>query len=118
MQLVCIVCPNGCVLEVEKTDEGVIVSNNKCKRGIAFATEEVTAPKRSLTTTVKTVYKDFPVVPVRTNGEIAKEVIPALMAYLKTVRAQKRYKAGEVICKNVLDTGIDIIITIDMEELL
>lgn len=116
MRLVCIVCPNSCLLEVEKTDAGVKVTGNKCKRGITFAIEEVTAPKRSLTTTVRTVFENFPVAPVRTNGEIPKEKIPAVMAYLKTVVADKRYKAGDVICGNVLDTGVDIIITIDMDQ--
>jgi len=54
MELVCIVCPNGCVLQAENTPDGVQVTGNKCKRGIAFAIEELTAPKRSLTTTVAT----------------------------------------------------------------
>lgn len=116
MQLVCIVCPNGCVLEVEKTSDGVKVSGNKCKRGIAFATEELIAPKRSLTTTVATIYPDLPVVPVRTSKEIPKEKLFELMAYLKTVKANKRYKTGEVICPNALDTGADILVTIDMED--
>lgn len=115
MELVCIVCPNGCVLDVQKTPEGIKVTGNKCKRGIAFATEELTAPKRSLTTTVATAYSDMPVVPVRTDGEIPKEKIFELMSYLKTVRAQRRYKSGEVICKDALGTGVNIIITIDME---
>ncbi|MDD3946438.1 MAG: DUF1667 domain-containing protein [Clostridia bacterium] len=116
MRLVCIVCPNGCVLEAEKTPEGIKVTGNKCKRGIAFATEELTAPKRSLTTTVATVYPDMPVVPVRTDGEIPKEKIFDLMAYLKKVKADKRYRAGEVICKDAMGLGADIIITIDMIE--
>ena len=51
------------------------------QKGITFAIEEVHSPKRSLTTTVRTVFENFPVAPVRTNGEIPKEKIPAVMAY-------------------------------------
>lgn len=116
MQMVCIVCPNGCVLDVQKTADGIKVANNKCKRGIAFAIEELTAPKRSVTSTVATIFEDMPVVPVRTDGEIPKEAILPLMSYLKTVCVDTRLKVGDIICKDVLGTGVNIIITMDMED--
>lgn len=116
MELVCIVCPNGCLLQADQTAEGVQVTGNKCKRGIAFAVEELTAPKRSLTSTVATCFADMPVVPVRTDGEVPKEKIFALMAYLKTLRAERRYKTGEVLAADALNTGVNIIVTCDMED--
>jgi CxxC motif-containing protein len=114
MEVVCIVCPNGCLLQAEQTPEGIKVSGNKCKRGAAFAIEELTAPKRSLTTTVATCFKDMPVVPVRTDGEIPKEKIFELMSFLKTLRAERRYKMGEILASDILGTGVNIIVTCDM----
>jgi len=116
MELVCIVCPNGCLLQAEKTADGVQVTGNKCKRGIAFAIEELTAPKRSLTSTVATRFPDMPVVPVRTDGDVPKEKLFELMIYLKMLRTERRYKAGEILSTNALGTGVNIIITCDMEE--
>jgi CxxC motif-containing protein len=90
------------------------VTGNKCKRGEAFAVEEMTAPKRSVTSTVATAFADMPVVSVRTDGEIDKSRVFELMKYLKTVKADKRLKAGDILCANVLGTGVDLIITTDM----
>lgn len=111
-ELVCIVCPNSCKLIID--DNGKI-SGNKCKRGEKFAHDELNCPMRSVTTTIATVFSDVPVVSVRTNGEIPKGKIFELMKLLNKVVLDKRVKRGEVVLQNVLDTGIDVITTGDME---
>lgn len=115
-KMICIVCPNGCHLEAEIVGGEMVVSGNKCARGIDFAREELTAPKRSLTTTVATKYAEMPVVSVRTNGELPKEKVLAAMKELNKLKLDKKYKVGEVILSNILDTGIDIIVTTDMHK--
>ena len=55
-KLVCIVCPNSCELEITETESGISVSGNKCKRGVSFATDEMTAPKRTISSVVKTAF--------------------------------------------------------------
>ena len=72
MEMVCIVCPNGCRLQVEKTSDGVNVRGARCKRGENFAVTELTCPTRSVTSSVRTTVADYPVVSVRTDGEIPK----------------------------------------------
>ena len=54
-ELTCIVCPRGCSLKVTFTPDGKIdsISGNACKRGITYAENECTHPKRTVTTTVK-----------------------------------------------------------------
>ena len=71
MELVCIVCPRGCRINVENG----VVSGNGCKRGEAFALSEMTCPMRTVCSTVATTFEDYPVLPVRTNGEIPKDKI-------------------------------------------
>lgn len=117
-EMVCIVCPNGCLLQVDVKDGSVIVQGNKCKRGIAFAQKEITAPVRSVTSTVATVFRVFPVVPIRTKGDIPKCKIPEIMALLKTIVADRPYKMGETILADAAGTGVDIIVTTDMERIL
>ena len=53
--LVCVICPRGCALNVT-TENGVAVSvqGNACKRGELYGKNEVTNPVRTLTTTIKT----------------------------------------------------------------
>lgn len=113
-KIICIVCPNGCHLEAEIVNGEAVVSGNKCARGITFAKEELTAPKRSLTTTVATIFKEMPVVSVRTNGEIPKQMVLDAMVVLNKIKLDSKYKVGEVIVKDILNTGIDVIITTDM----
>ena len=114
MEITCIVCPNGCLLKIEKKGEEVIVDGAKCKRGIDYAKTELTAPKRSLTSTVRTVFQDMPVLPVRTAGEIDKGSIFAVMKEINKVVVTERLKRGEVIIKDVIGSGVDIISTSDM----
>lgn len=114
MKMTCIVCPNGCLLDVEKKGEEVIVTGAKCKRGVDYAKSELIAPKRSLTSTVKTVFADMPVLPVRTAGEIDKGSIFDVMSEINKITVTKRVKRGEVIIPNVIGSGIDIISTSNM----
>ncbi len=108
-EFVCIVCPNGCLLSVdEKTHK---VEGNKCKKGEQFAIDELTAPKRTLTTTVRTAFKEFPVLPVRVSGEIPKEKIFEVMEEINKTVVDTKLKRGEPVLKNVLNLGVDVIAT-------
>lgn len=112
--IVCIVCPNGCRLKAERRDGKLFVTGNKCPRGEAFAEEELTSPKRTLTSTVRTVFSKLPVVPVRTNGAVPKEMIKEIMTLIRNLKADRLYASGEPILKDALGTGVDIIVTLDM----
>jgi len=113
-QLTCIVCPIGCRVSADNRDGEFIFSGNRCPRGAEFARVELTAPARSLTTTVRTVFPEAPVLPVRTNGEVPKKIIPALMRELSTALVTERIGIGGTVIRDILGTGCDIIATSDM----
>ena len=113
-KLVCIVCPNSCELEITQNENGISVSGNKCKRGITFATDEMTAPKRTISSVVKTAFDAVPVLPVRVSAEIPKEKIFDVMNEINHVTVKKRLKRGDVVIKNVLSLGVDVIATSDV----
>lgn len=110
-KLVCIVCPNSCELEITETESGISVSGNKCKRGVSFATDEMTAPKRTISSVVKTAFSSVPVLPVRVSAEIPKEKIFDVMKEINRVTVKKRLKRGDIVIKNVLSLGVDVIAT-------
>jgi CxxC motif-containing protein len=112
--LTCITCPIGCRISVEITESGLNVTGNTCPRGEEFAKTEMTAPMRSLTTTVRTLFPETPALPVRTNGEIPKEAIKPVMRELSKVSINKRMAIGDVLIENILGTGCDIIVTGDI----
>ena len=110
-ELVCIVCPKGCTMTLEGEGKDVKVSGNSCKRGAEFAVSEMTEPKRTICTTVKTAFPDVPVLPVRVSKEIPKDRIFDVMAEINKVTVKEKVKRGEVIIKDVSGLGADIIAT-------
>lgn len=113
-QLTCIVCPNGCRISAEHVGGRYVFTGNKCPRGADFAQTELTAPVRSVTTTVRTVFDDMPVLPVRTKGEIPKALIPELLRTLNGITVTCRTGIGEIIAADISGAGVDIIATSDM----
>lgn len=108
----CIVCPMGCHLEAEVSESGEIlsVSGNTCKRGDAYIRDELTDPRRTLTSTVRLMgAKDDVCLPVKTSGGIPKAKLFEAMEYLKTVTVTAPVKRGDVICENFLGEGVDLV---------
>ena len=113
-EMTCIVCPNGCRLTIEETEDGVKVTGNKCKRGYQFAISELTHPMRTICSTVRTSFEEVPVLPVRVSKEIPKEKIFDIMKEINKVVVTKRKGTGDVVIENVLGLGADVIITSDV----
>jgi len=110
--LTCIVCPIGCQLEIELDENGkpVSVSGNTCKRGKDYAVNEFTDPRRTLTTTVKicgSAADKF--LPVRTSSPIPKPKMFEAMSTANALCAKAPVKVGDVICKDFIEAGIDLI---------
>lgn len=118
--ITCIVCPNGCTLHIdyEQNAENNIlvkaVTGYTCKRGLEYANQEMTDPKRTIASSVLVKGGDAPLVSVRTNGPIPKAKIFDVMTEIKHVTLQAPLKAGTVVLPNVLDLGVDVIATKDI----
>lgn len=110
----CIVCPNGCALKYDEVTN--LCTGNKCPRGAKYAESEFKNPTRSVTSTVRTSVKGYPVISVRTSQEIPKKMIPLLMLELNKVTVEDYLPINAVVIKNVLATGADIITTAPMKK--
>lgn len=108
-KITCIICPLGCALEVDAMHQRV--KGHSCKRGEIYGLEEVIAPKRVITTTVKLIGSRYPMVPVKTNGAIPKNLNFKCMDLLKTIEIKAPVRVGDVIIENVLGTGINVVAT-------
>lgn len=109
--LTCIVCPKGCSLKVVFDDNGKIsdISGYTCRRGIAYAEDECTHPKRTVTSTVRLANGE--IVAVKTSSTVPKEMVFDVMAKINSVRPTGPLKIGDVIISNVCDTGADVVAT-------
>lgn len=116
--MVCIVCPMGCRLTVEKdvsSELGYRVTGNKCKRGQNYGIKELTNPTRVITTTVKIKNGILPRIPVKTHGSVPKELIFECMTVINEVEISAPIKVGDVIIENILNTGVDIVASRSMD---
>jgi CxxC motif-containing protein len=109
--LTCIVCPRGCTLKVELSDEGKVLSvtGNACKRGVIYAEAECTHPMRTVTSTVRC--EDGVVVACKTSGTVPKERVFDVMKAINGVSANNDLQIGDVIIENVLGLGVDVVAT-------
>lgn len=113
-ELTCIVCPNGCLLRVEQNGDDIEVFDAGCKRGIDFAKNELTNPTRSITSTVATAFEDFPLLPVKTDGELPKDKIFEAMKLINSVKVKDRLKVGDVVLSDVF--GVNVVATSSMDK--
>lgn len=109
MNTICIMCPMGCPLEVTESNGKITVTGNTCKRGEAYGVQEYTAPKRVVTSLIR--LNGGGVVSVKTSAPVDKSCIFEILNALKPVRLDRPVKVGDVIARNILDLGADIIAT-------
>ena len=117
MYLTCIVCPNGCQLEVDAEDgEMISVNGNRCMRGIAYAAKEIENPTRTVTSTVTVTGGESKMVSVKTKTEISKGKIMDCMRELKQVTVEAPVRIGQVILEDVAGTGIPVVATVNVNK--
>ena len=63
-ELICIVCPKGCCLHVDESND-YAVTGNGCARGAMYGRTELTNPTRVVTSTVCVSGAELPRCPVK-----------------------------------------------------
>jgi len=114
-ELICITCPMGCTLEVTHEGDTIVdVKGNACKQGLDYAKEELTDPRRMVTTTVRVAGGLHPLLPVYTSAPIPKARIFDLLEEIRKVEVQAPVNVGDVILERVVDTDVDVLASRDM----
>ncbi len=114
--LICINCPLGCPLTVTlENGEVVKVEGNTCKRGEIYAKKEVTAPTRTVTSTVRAIGGERPVVAVRTKTDVPKSKIFAVMEAINAAEIETPVRIGDVVIENVCGTGVDVVASASLQ---
>ena len=111
-ELTCIGCPMGCQITVElEHGEILSVKGNTCAIGDKYARNEVLHPERTVTSTVVVDGGDKPRVSVKTAGNIPKDRIFDCMKEIDAVRVQAPVRIGDVMIENVVDSGVNVVAT-------
>lgn len=114
--MTCIGCPLGCSLTVEIDGDSIIVTGNNCPNGERYAKAEVSNPTRVVTSTVEVVNGEISRVSCKTSSAIPKAKIFECMEEIHNTSIKAPIKIGDVLIKNVCDTGIDVIATKEVKE--
>ncbi len=114
IEMICINCPLGCSLTVERDGENFKVSGNTCPRGEKYAINELTHPVRTLTTTVAVANREGTYLPVKTAKPISKAKLFEAMALVNATKANAPIKIGDVIIENMLGEA-DLVAASDVE---
>ena len=111
-EMICIGCPLGCHLVVEQSEGGAWrIDGYSCKKGKTYALQEVSDPRRMVATTVAIEGALWRRLPVRTATPIPKDLMLPLCQHVHTLRLRAPVKMGDVVLRDALGTGIDVIAT-------
>lgn len=109
-QFICVTCPVGCALDATiEGDQVIEVQGQSCRRGAGFVQEELAAPKRMFTTTVRVRGGALPLVPVRSREPLPKGLLFQVASALRKVVLEAPVHEHQVVLADAVHSGIDII---------
>jgi CxxC motif-containing protein len=108
----CIVCPACCDLETD----GVEVNGARCPKGEAFARQEMIAPLRVITTTVRCeTAKGIRMLPVKTSYPVPLALIPDVMKQIKALRLSEIPDIGTQLTTGSSPEPVEWVVTGELE---
>ena len=114
-KITCVTCPLGCKLKINIENNKIVsISGSQCKKGIKFAEGEIKDPRRILTTTIKLKAQGrkeapFNRLPVRSVAPAPKDKILEIIKEVRKIKVSPPIKMGDIIAKNIIGSGVDII---------
>lgn len=112
----CIVCPMGCRVSVSEQGDNLIISGYECKNGRIYATNEYTAPKRMITSTVSIDDGVLRRLPVVSNMEVPKGLIRDCLKVMNSTVAIAPVRLGDVVVRDICNSGVDIVASRDIDK--
>lgn len=112
----CIICPNGCEIEAELENGQICsITGHTCPRGEEYVRQELTAPSRTIASSVMVKGGTLPVTSVRLTEAIPKELIFPVMEEIRKVVLTAPVHAGMIVLHNVYGTNSDVMVTKSVE---
>ncbi|MCX5686536.1 MAG: DUF1667 domain-containing protein [Candidatus Omnitrophica bacterium] len=87
------------------------INGKLCPKGEEYAVSEIENPERILTSSVLTEGLSLKMVPIKTDKPIPKKDLLRAMEEIKSIRLKKAVAAGDIVMKDLLGLGVDLIAT-------
>lgn len=111
-EIICVVCPSSCRVSVTGDGKSINdVAGFACKRGDEYARNEYLAPVRVLTSIVKAEGYVSPIIAVRSDRPVPKDLQFACVEEIKRITVTKPFTVGRVVIENILDCGANIVLS-------
>lgn len=111
-EIICVICPSSCRITVKGRGKEIeSVEGYTCNRGKEYAVNEFIAPVRTLATTMKASGYVSPVIAVRSDRPVPKELQFECMKVIREQEVTAPFEMGRVVIRNILGTGANIILT-------
>jgi len=104
--ITCLLCPNSCSIVYKPEITGAM-----CGRGEDYVKRELISPMRMLTSSVRVVGGEREIVSVRTTSGIPKQALNEAMKRIKSLIVVAPISTGEIIEKDFMTFGVDLIAT-------
>lgn len=115
-QVICDRCERKCILYIEEDDNSFRILGNQCEEGIIRGQEEMNSSKGILTTLVRIKGAKKNVVSVKSSSPIDKKLWVECSKALSRIYVGAPVRIGDLICKNILNTGVDIVCTKNVDK--
>lgn len=102
--ITCIMCPNGCEIAYD-------LSGGMCGKGPEYVKNEILNPTRTLTSSVLVKDGMLPLISVKTSAGIPKEKLMEGMKLVSKLSVAAPVEAGQILYKDFIEAGIDLIAT-------
>ena len=111
-EVTCIRCPLGCAITVDVAPDGAAVYREgaSCARGREYVVAEVTAPVRSVATTINVPGCGEPL-SVKTADPIPKPLIADAVRAMKAAHVELPVRMGDMVLPDVCGTGVPVVAT-------
>ena len=111
--MLCIICPEGCEMDITETNGELSFSKGICRRGQEYARQELAEPARVLTTTVRLIGSNIAMLSVRSATAIPKERLLEAMDQIACKSIEAPVVVGQEIVEDLAGTGVPLIATRD-----
>jgi len=110
-EIICAECANRCKLLVEQQGEDIIITGNRCPRGLKSGREEFLGERVTVHGVVRCSAAETGKVAVHTSKPVQKGMVYKVTLAMKRVKLDKEVIAGDVVVKNISNTDADLIVS-------
>ena len=87
------------------------MTGNSCPRGAKYAVQEMEAPERVVTSTVRVVGGSSPLVAAKTASPVPKGSVPACLDAIRALAVPAPIAVGQILAPDFAGTGVSLVAT-------